>query len=510
MAKVSIIFYTYQLNTVGITSLSAFLKNKGHQVQIIYMLAPYDRFLDIFPDSLYEQVLEACSDSDLIGFSVTSNYHLEAVKATKILKKLNKPMVWGGVHPSLFPEGCIREVDIISQGESEEALLELVECIANKRDYSDIKNLWVRINDGNGNVVIKRNPLRPLIEDLDTLPYPDSDFQSHLIAESGYLKPITVELMKKYMTSGNTWDGRIDYYVATSRGCPYRCAYCCNNGLQKLYGGVRSRRKSAENVIQEIERVLKTHPFINYVFLSDEDLFAQPLDFIKQFAELYKSRINLPFKIEFTPSAFNEEKFKLLVEAGAVECLIGVQSGCDQTNKEMYERNIKIERVHQVLGTINSYKDNLKSCFIHLIVCNEMEAESSTRKTLDFVYGIDDFFNIRFFPLVHFPGTALYERAKRAGIIKEDRYLFYLANAGLNQLKEIQRADYYTVCFMFIYLFKKSHSFRRFHKIFYRVCTNKLISSICRHKIFTDFLKAMYLSLQKMYAIEKELKKTSD
>src|SRR3989338_4228767 len=506
MAKVSLIFYTYQINTVGITSLSGFLKNKGHQVQIIYMLAPYDRFLDIFSDALYAQVLEACKDSDLIGLSVTSNYHLEAVKATKILKKLNKPIVWGGVHPTLFPEGCIKEVDIISRGESEEALFELVECISQKKDYSDIKNLWVCLNDTDANKVIKRNPLRPLFESLDNLPYPDIDFQSHLIAEGGNLKSITPELMRKYMTSGNTWEGRIDYYVATSRGCPYRCAYCCNNGLQNLYGVVRSRRKSPENVVREIDRVLKIHPFINYIFLSDEDLFAQPLDFIKQFTELYKSKIKLPFKIEFTPSAFNEEKFKLLVDAGAVECLIGVQTACDKTNKEMYERNIRVDRVCQVLNIIKSYKDRIKVCHVHLIVCNEMEPESSTRETLDFVNRIDHFFNIRFFPLVHFPGTALYERAKKAGIVKEDSYLLYLANAGLNQIEEIHRADYYTVCFMIIYLLKRSHSLRRFHKIFYAICTNRLVSSIGRNKIFTKFLIAMYLSFQKAYAIEETLK----
>ncbi|MDD4910440.1 MAG: radical SAM protein [Candidatus Omnitrophica bacterium] len=498
MAKVSLIFYTYQLNTVGITSLSAYLKARGHQAQIIYMLSPYDRFLDIFPDSVYEQVMDACSDSDLIGLSVTSNYHLEAAKATKKIRKLGKPIVWGGVHPSLFPEGCIKEADIISRGESEEALLELMERVSRGEDYSDIKNLWVRTHDGNGNEAIKENPLRPLLKDLDSLPYPDNDFQSHLIVEEGALKRITPELMKKYMTSGNTWGGRIDYYVATSRGCPYRCAYCCNNGLQQLYGGISSRRKSAENVIREIEAVLKRHPFINYIFLSDEDLFAQPLDFIKQFAGLYKSRINLPFKIEFTPSAFNEDKFKLLVDAGAVECLIGVQTACDRTNRDMYQRHMKIEKVYEVLEVIRSYKDKVRSCFVHLIVCNEMEPASSTRETLDFVHRIDPFFNIRFFPLVHFPGTALYEMARKAGLIKEDTYLRYLAGAGLNQLEEIHRADYYTVCSMIIYFMKRSHSLRRFHNAFYRFFTNRLVVFIGRRRVFTRLLASSYLFMQRL------------
>lgn len=493
MAKVSLIVYTNKINIIGVRSLSAFLKYKGHDARIIYMLTPYHKYYGYFTDHLYEQVVSACIDSDLIGFSLTSNYHLEAVKGTKIISKLGKTIAWGGIHPTLFPEKCIKEVDIVFRGESEEAILELVEAISQKKDYSNIKNLWVRILDDRGGEIIKKNPLRQTIKNLDTIPFCDSDYESHLIADEDALKPVTHDLMKKYMTSGNTWDGRIDYYISTSRGCPFHCTYCCNNGLLSLYGGVQIRKRSAENVVREIEEVLKKYSFINFIFLTDEELFVQSKDFMKEFAELYKKRIGLPLKAEFAPSSFNEEKFKLLIDAGMVECHVGVQSGSDSTNKELYQRNIKIEKIYKILEIIKSYKDYLNKCYVHILVYNEMETEDSTRKTFEFVSNIGLFFDITFFPIVYFPGTHLFEKAKELKIIKEDDYLLYLANSGWDQLKGIGRADYYTVCFMFLYRIRKKFGLsERVSKIFYKIFTNRVISPYLKNRIAMSFLIKLY------------------
>lgn len=506
MVKVSLIVYANGLNMIGVRSLSAFLKSKGYNTQIIYMLSPYYKYHDVFSDNLYEQVMDACRDSDLIGFSVTSNFHLEAVRATRKLKKLNKPVVWGGIHPTLFPEGCIKEVDIISRGESEDSLCELAEAVSAGRDYSSISNLWVRSSDKAGSEIINRNPLRPFIGDLDKIPFCDLDFTSHLAVDEGHLRPITHELMKRYMISGNTWSGRFDYYISTSRGCPYHCTYCCNNGLQQLYGGVHIRRRGAENVIKELEEVLKRYPFINYIFLSDEEIFVQPLSFIKKFGELFKSRIGLPLKIEFTPSSFNEEKFKMFIDAGMVECHMGVQSGCEETNRNIYERNIKTSHIQNILKILKFYSRALKKCWIHFIVFNALESEASTKQTLRFIADMDTFFDLRFFPIIYYPGTALYEKVKNAGIIDEENYIYYLANSGFDELKEIFRSDYYTFCFMLLYrLKKKMHLSLGASRMLYRIFVNPLFGLIFKYRISTKYLAGFYLLLHSLFRLVKRV-----
>lgn len=497
MARVTLIVYTNKLNVIGVRSLSAYLKAKGHDARIIYLLSAYHEYYDVFPDSLYDQLAEACRDSDLIGFSLTSNFHREAVKATRRLKKLNKPIVWGGIHPTLCPDLCIKEVDIISRGESEEALLELTEAVSRGSGYSGIKNLWIRTNSPDGQERIVKNPVRPLIQDIDSMPFNDLDFESHLLSEGGALKRITPDLMKRYMTSGNTWEGRIDYYLSTSRGCPFRCTYCCNSGLHELYGGDRViRKRSVGRVLAEAEEAIRRYPFINYIFLSDEELFVQSAEYLQEFSREFKARIGLPMKAEFTPILFNEKKFRALIDAGMVEALMGVQSASDRTSEEMYGRKMKSEKMLGILDAILPYRKSLKHCHLHFIVFNKMEGEESTRKTYEFISKVDKFFDLTFFPLVYFPGTPLAEKARAAGIVGDGDYLEYLAKAGFDKVKEAHKADYYTICFMLLDWFKKKLRLPvPMCRAVYAITASRAGSAIFKHRFVTTLLIKLYVFL---------------
>ena len=83
------------------------------------------------------------------------------------------PIVRGGVDTTVNPEWAMEHADIICVGEGEYAALELTEALEGKRDLYSIQNLWVR-RDGE----IIKNPIRPLIQDLDSLPFPNFDDQS--------------------------------------------------------------------------------------------------------------------------------------------------------------------------------------------------------------------------------------------------------------------------------------------------------------------------------------------
>ena len=106
---------------------------------------------------------------DLIAFSfMTGNRDWAYATAMKIKQRFDTPIIFGGVHPTLFPEDIdFNYVDYLCIGEGEYPVLELMNGLEKGEDCSNIQNLWITKN---GSLV--KNPLRDLIQDFDTLPLP--------------------------------------------------------------------------------------------------------------------------------------------------------------------------------------------------------------------------------------------------------------------------------------------------------------------------------------------------
>src|SRR3989338_2278834 len=105
-----------------------------------------------------------------------SSTSTRAKQLIKHYESKNIPVVWGGAAPTFFPEKCFQSCNIVAVGEAEEALLELAKKIENKEPFTDVKNLYIRINEEEF-----RNPVRSPIHDLDKLAHPDYDIESQLI-----------------------------------------------------------------------------------------------------------------------------------------------------------------------------------------------------------------------------------------------------------------------------------------------------------------------------------------
>jgi anaerobic magnesium-protoporphyrin IX monomethyl ester cyclase len=440
-----------QLNMIGVRYISSYLKLKGIDVRIIYMISQADSFENIFSDKLYEQLSAFCKGSDLIGMSLTTNYLPEARRfSLKLKDQLNIPIVWGGVHPTLEIEECLEYADYVIRGEGEESSYELIATLVNNGDISSINNLAYKKDDK-----IIRNPLRPL-KNLDDLPIPDIDFTSHYLIDENELKQISPDLMKKHMFTFSN-KKRITYNISTTRGCPHSCTYCVNYAYRELFGAKGYvRKRTLENIMEELTTVLKKFPFIEYIALSDETFFIQKMDIIKSFSEVYKQKINLPLKIEFSPQTFNEEKLVYMLQAGAVELHMGVESGCDDTNYNIYNRNFPVNKIKSIMNLINKYIDSLEVVHIHILICNPFEKLQNTKETFRFIVDVPNNFHIRFFPLVLFPGTKLLSMAYESGLIKNKEKDVYLKT--WNTIDSLETADYYTVCM--IYLDKIKQKFK--------------------------------------------------
>ncbi len=258
---------------------------------------------------------------DLIGFTTIIHFFSLAKKLGEFIKTFSSvPIIVGGVHPTACPEDVIREsfVDIICIGEGEGALLDLMNRIDEGKDITRIKNLWVKQNNK-----IYKNPLRPIIEDIDTLPVPDWDVFPQ------------IQFYKPYM-------GHVYKYgdIERSRGCPFSCGYCINPYTHALYGKKSFYRvKSTARMMEELT-VLKDKYKLEFIRFWDELFVANP-DKFAEFSRAYAKQIKLPFTIETTGESINDETARLLKDMNCQSASIGFETGSEDLRKRILNKNTK-------------------------------------------------------------------------------------------------------------------------------------------------------------------------
>ncbi|NQU74388.1 MAG: B12-binding domain-containing radical SAM protein [Candidatus Omnitrophica bacterium] len=332
---------------LGIEYLSAVLKQNGHQTQLVYDPCLFDdyyvrnRFLSRkfnFKDTVIREII--FSSADLVAFSVNTFEYSWACYLAKSIKKITDiPIVFGGHHATCMPEEVIanNHVDFLIQGEGEYALLELVRYLEGKMDIEKIKNLYYK-NDGR----IYKNELRPLIEELDNLPFADKDlFYSRL----------------PYLSH--------NYTIMSSRGCPYSCSYCHNSYLKKLYQnkGIYLRRRTVNSVIKELKQRKQQYQ-INTVMFQDE-IFTMDVAWLKEFSKQYKTEIGLPYACYIHPDHIDAHIIALLRDSGCVSVNMGIESVNERVRKGLLQRFMPQAKI---INAVNLLKKNSIHCRGYFII----------------------------------------------------------------------------------------------------------------------------------------------
>lgn len=467
----------YTIVSFGLRILSACLKERRHQVTLLFIPFHKDAYKEFKFDeknvnSLAKKTTDFIQDQsfDLIGFSLTTSFFNPAVVITDAIKKENPnlPIIWGGVHPTIFPEECLNHADMVCLGEGEEAMLELVENLESGKPSFNIKNIWFK----NGKDIIK-NDVRNLIEDLDTLPFQDFDINTHYIAKNNDIVKMTNELLYEYMPQWRT-GASVGYVTMITRGCPYSCSYCFNHRFNTMYKGkgkiIRSR--TIPNVIAELKGILgKYSKFDTINFTDDAFLFNTDIDWYEEFRSRYKENINLPFSCISDLAQIREESFRLLVEAGLFVIQIGIQSGSEKTLR-LFNRYTNKQFILDRISIINKFKTKLMPTY-DIILDNPYDSEQDLIDTMEFLIKIPKPFRLQLFSLTFFPGTPLFERAVKDGVIdREDKNIYikndsdFNINLYLNQL-----------IFLIPFLSKKELRFLLDHRnVFFR----SMLTVICK------------------------------
>ncbi len=334
-----------------------------------------------------------------IGISLMSIDYHKAITITQIIREVlpDTPVVWGGIHPSIYPEMCLEYADYVSVGESEQTLLDMAEAVSQERNFEHINNL---VYKKNGEII--KNPLYPPVENLDSFTPYEHIAKNTYVLEEKKIQYLTSKLFKQYDKTQGT-----SYSVVTSRGCPFSCTYCCNNFYKTLYNYKKIRRRGVEHIIQELEETVKHNPYLDFINFEDDSFLSGSLSYIEDFAKEYKRRVGIPFIVHSIPVSISEEKIVLLKTAGLAWVNVGLQSGSDDTLKNIYKRaSLKTD----FLNAAAMLKKHKVACFYDVLVDNPFESEKDKLATLETVYEIPKPYIIRVFSLTFYPGSELYER----------------------------------------------------------------------------------------------------
>ncbi len=318
MAKVLFIQNNY-FRWLGLMWISAVLKQHGHETRLVSAFSPVQAAREV-----------ARLQPDVVGFHTLTGAHRFVLQAAAAIKQASPEVktVLGGPHPTFFPD-IIEEphVDFICQGEGEYAMLDLCNRLDSRGPLDDIPNLWAKTAQG-----IIKNDVRPLIEDLDSLPFPDRDLYHDCLG--GKHQPV-------------------EYFMA-GRGCPHRCAMCFNEKNMGLYKGKGRyvRFRSVDNLVAEIELVRQRYD--NRTIRFEDDTFTLKRDWVMEFLDKYERRIDLPFYSGTRADTLDEELTSALTRAGCYMVMFSVESGSERIRNDVLHKSISNEALYSAAEQLHA------------------------------------------------------------------------------------------------------------------------------------------------------------
>jgi anaerobic magnesium-protoporphyrin IX monomethyl ester cyclase len=396
--RIGLINISSDIRAIGLLNVSSFIKRKNIEHPFVYFLLPSG--IQAVPERMVFGLSAFLREKrfDLIGISVGTVYYNVACQVTQIIRE-NLPdafVVWGGIHATAAPDECLQNCDAVCIGEGEEPFLEFVQRFESKK-IDDIKNIYVNTESG-----IKKNELRELVEDLDSRPFPEIDWENTYYAFPGQDKvlPLSKDIFKKYSPKQGSM-----YDIMASRGCPLSCTYCCNSIFQKLYRGKGKllRFRSVDHVIEELKHVICNYPSVKIFDFQDDAFGSAPESYLKEFSEKYLAHINKPFHIRFIPTMVNENKIALLKKAGLVSAVIGLQSS-DRVNRIIYRRPTTRESFLSAAKLLHKY--NIAGRY-DVIIDNPYEEENDLLEVIRTLEEVPKPYKLNIFSLLFLPFTEL-------------------------------------------------------------------------------------------------------
>ncbi len=355
---------------LSLAYVAALCEKQGHKVIIIDTIAER---LDM--DQVVAR-LEAFS-ADILGFTVTTYGFHQTLKYIKELKRrVNKPVIVGGWHMSLYPRETMthKEIDYAVLDEGDISIPELINALENKTPLEKVAG--IAFNNKNGETIVTSS--RGITKDIDTFPFPSR----HLLKNELYHNILSY---RKNFTA-----------MISALGCPFRCAFC--DLKSKNF-----RQRSAVNFVNEIEIACKEHG-VKDIDIHDSSFTVNKKRVYEICNEIKKRRLDISFTIRTRADCVDKDILKTLREAGCTTIMYGIESGDPKILKTLH-KGTDLGHIKEVVKWTKKYGMNPLGFFM---IGSPGETIEDAKRTIKFAKTLQlDY--VRFSRVTAFPNTELYD-----------------------------------------------------------------------------------------------------
>ncbi|MDP2308333.1 MAG: cobalamin-dependent protein [Pseudomonadota bacterium] len=394
----------YDVENNAVRILAGTLRHAGHHVAEIYFKDWISNHLDpakdVELDSLIKVIKEEQLDVVCISIRASAYYNAARILTEHIHETLDLAVLWGGMHPTLVGSTCVQDADMVLQGEGELALLEFANRLLSGDQLYETGNMMFQLGEDG----VRKNKLRPLIENLDTLQYRDYTTHDHKYFIWG-----------KNISKGDPMHGDPVFQMMGSRGCIYKCSYCYNSTYKRdVYPGQKwFRVRSPASMVEEIKQARAHWGFKRIRF--DDEVFNFQADWLDDFCERYPRDVGLPFEVFIEPKLVNEDRMTRLRDAGLVNVYMGVQSS-ERVTGHLYDRRVKNNTIGDIANLF--HKLGIKGHF-QLIFDDPVSTDEDKAKLFDMISQFPHPFDLYLFSMTVFPGSELNHKLIESGLISE-------------------------------------------------------------------------------------------
>jgi len=375
---------------LGILYLATVLKERGVEVSVLDQ--PAKGF------TIEETVKWIEKEApDILGFSTFASSGRTAALISNEVKKKNPNIiiVFGNYYATFNSERVLRKypsVDIIVRGEGENTVIDLVNCLKNKGKLKDVLGITFR----NNNSIISTLD-RPLIGDLNCLPFPDRkliDMEYHSVIAGANVAP------KKFTS------------IVSSRGCFYRCRFC--SCRQFAHG--RWRPRSIKNTMEELH-FLASEGYKQFIFVDDSFTLNQKR-VIKLSKRMRKEKIDMEWICE---GRVDNCSFEMLREIARVGCKL-IYFGIESANQRILDYYNKQTTPQQSRTAVKTgRKAGIDVIIGSFIVGGPDETRDEIQNTIEFAERIP--IDLPQFSILGvYPGTDIWNEFEMKGLLKGGEY----------------------------------------------------------------------------------------
>lgn len=320
---------------------------------------------------------------DIVAFTATTPiFHISSDWAYQIKTALQVTTMIGGFHITLFGEEVFTEhFDFAFLGEADVSLQQFLTQFNSSKIYSDIKGIIYR-KDGTVNSTGVAEPAA----DLDALPIPAR------------------HLLKMDLYHVGTLKGLLNYTsIMASRGCPFKCVFCTNR-----IGGIKVRKRSIQNVIDEIKGVVASSGIRHFYFVDDVLTLnrAYTIDFCNAIIE---SKLPISFEGSTRANLIDDELMAIMKKAGLIRLSFGFETA-DEEIRTIIKKEVPLESYTIANRIANKYEiETINSVMLGL----PGDTRERINKTIKYLRSAKDLKHASFSIAMPYPGTELYEMAVR-------------------------------------------------------------------------------------------------